>query len=124
MFEVFIILFIILFVIGSVFYLINTEKRENHRAAYQTVFMVILFAVCWFTALHSFNDNTRIISFSGRLANLGTSLLFPILLCIIHKLIPRKLKNDYFLYMLLFLISSCAVIFGSFLAVIAAAKSD
>lgn len=96
MFEVFIILFIVLFIIGSVFYLINTEKRENHRTAYQTIFMVILLGVCWFTAVHSFNDKTRIISFSGRLANLGSSLLFPILLYVIHKLIPRKLKNDYF----------------------------
>jgi len=124
MFEVSIILFIILFAIGSVFYLINTEKRENHRTAYQTIFMIILLAVCWFTAVHSFNDKTRIISFSGRLANLGSSLLFPILLYIIHKLIPRKLKNDYFLYMLLFLISACTVMFVSFLAVIAAAKTD
>lgn len=124
MFEVSIILFIILFAIGSVFYLINTEKRENHRTAYQTLFMVILLAVCWFTAVHSFNDKTRIISFSGRLANLASSLVFPILFYIIHKLIPRKLKNDYFLYMLLFLISACTVMFFSFLAVIAAAKSD
>ncbi|REC55814.1 hypothetical protein DRF62_05245 [Chryseobacterium piscium] len=124
MFEVSIILFIILFAIGSVFYLINTEKRENHRIAYQTIFMIILLAVCWFTTVHSFNDKTRIISFSGRLANLGSSLLFPILLYIIHKLIPRKLKNDYFLYMLLFLISAYTVMFVSFLAVIAAAKTD
>ena len=124
MFEVFVILFIILFAIGSVFYLINTAKRENHRTAYQTIFMVILLAVCWFTAVHSFNDNTRIISFSGRLANLGSNLLFPILLYVIHKLIPRKLKNDYFLYMLLFLISACTVIFVSFLAVMAIAKSE
>jgi len=124
MFEVFIIVFIVLFVIGSVFYLINTEKRENHRTAYQTIFMVILLAVCWFTAVHSFNDKTRIINFSGRLANLGSSLLFPILLYVIHKLIPRKLKNDYLLYILLFLISACAVMFVSFLVVIAAAKTD
>lgn len=124
MFEVFIIIFIILFAIGSIFYLINTEKRENHRTAYQTIFMVILLAVCWFTAVHSFNDKTRIISFSGRLANLASSLVFPILFYIIHKLIPRKLKNDYFLYMLLFLISACTVMFFSFLAVIAAAKTD
>lgn len=124
MFEVFVILFIILFVIGSVFYLINTEKRENHRSAYQTIFMVILVAVCWFTAVHAFNDDTRIISFSGRLANLVWGLLLPILLYVIHKLIPRKLKNDYFLYMLLFLISACAVMFVSFLAVIAIAKTD
>ncbi|WP_139421239.1 hypothetical protein [Chryseobacterium mulctrae] len=86
--------------------------------------MVILLGVCWFTAVHSFNDKTRVISFSGRLANLGASLLFPILLYIIHKLIPRKLKNDYFLYMLLFLISACAVMIVSFLAVVATAKTD
>ena len=119
MFETLLILFVIIFVIGSIFFLINTEKQENSRSIYLTIFMVVLLSVCWYTAYISFNSERPRV-FTSRLVNLGTNLLLPILLYIIHKIIPQKLKKDYFLYMILFMISASVVIAISALAVIKA----
>lgn len=119
MFETLLILFVIIFVIGSIFFLINTEKHEKSRAVYLTIFMVVLLSVCWYTAYISFNSE-RARVFISRLVNLGTNLLLPILLYLIHKFIPQKLKKDYFLYMILFMISASVVIAISALAVIKA----
>lgn len=120
MFENFLILVLIIFAVGTIFFLINTEERENHRSAYMTIFMVLLLSLCWFSAYNSFNS-PEIIAFSNRLINLGANILFPILLYSIHRLLSRKFRNDYLLYIILFLICTAVVIFIWFLVLLSLA---